>query len=92
MAGDARPVDVIHGGAADPLVVERKAAGLDDVQRRAQAGGQADEAPRILRNIGLEQGKAHESQFGLPSAAKARFCAARCHHDGVRASLRPQSS
>ena len=59
-----RQVVVVHGGAADALVVDRKAAGLDDVQRHAQAGGQADEGPEILRNIGLEQGQgAHERLF-----------------------------
>ena len=51
-----RQVVIVHGGPADALVVDRKAAGLDDVERHAQAGGQADEGPEILRDIGLDTG------------------------------------
>ena len=75
-------VVVVHGGAADALVVDRKAAGLDDVERRAQAGGQADEGAEILRDIGLEQGKAHGACSTPVRAAKARRRAARCHTTG----------
>jgi len=55
MPDDGRQVVVVHRRPADALVVDREAAGLDDVQRNVQAGGQADEGAEILRNIRLEK-------------------------------------
>src|SRR4051794_13098012 len=43
MAADPGRVEVIHGRAADPPVVNREATGFDDVERHPQAGREADE-------------------------------------------------
>ena len=56
MPDNAGQIVIIHGGAADPLVVERKAAGFDDVERHAQASRQTDESAEILWDIGLVKG------------------------------------
>jgi hypothetical protein len=56
MSGDAGQVVVVHRGAPDALVVDREAAGFDDVEGDAQSGGEADEGAEILRNIRLEKG------------------------------------
>lgn len=70
MAGQVGAVVIVHGGAAHAAVVEREAAGLYDVERRAQAGAQSDEGAEILRNIGLEEGQAHGSLWALSRGAK----------------------
>ena len=59
VAAELRQVVIVHGGPADALVVDRKAAGLDDVERHAQAGGKTNESAEILRYIGLVQSEAH---------------------------------
>ncbi len=46
-------VDVIHAGAAHTGVVQREAAGLDDVDVAAKAGRQAQARTEILGDIGL---------------------------------------
>ena len=49
-------VVIVHGRTPDALVVDRKAARLDHVERCTEAGGKPDEGAEILRDIGLEQG------------------------------------
>ena len=73
VADDRRAVEIVHGGAAHAAVVEREAAGLYDVQRRAEAGAQSYEGAEILRNIGLEQGEAHGSLSAFSRFAKGRI-------------------
>ena len=78
MPGDARQVVIVHGGAADALVVEREAARFDDIERNGKAGGQADEGTEILRNIGLEKGDAHGLLSPSTHHDAEGFDAARC--------------
>jgi hypothetical protein len=75
VAAIARQVDVVHGGAPDALVVDRKAARLDDVQRRAQTGGKTNESAETsaVYRARIERG----ALISLPSAvrvAKAGEC------------------
>ena len=75
--------DVIHGGAADPPVVEREAAGLDDVQRHAEAGGQADEqAPEFCGMSGWYRARRIRIIARTPARARLANAALRgivCH-------------
>jgi len=79
MPGDARQVVVIQRCASDALVVDRKAAGLDHVERYLQTGRKADEGPEILGNVGFEQGQAHG------------VCSTRCSA-GVRVAKAPATA
>ena len=63
VALDCGEVVIVHGCTPDALVVDRKAAGLDDVERDAQAGGQANESAEILRYIGLVESESHRFPF-----------------------------
>ena len=65
-------------GAADALVVEREAAGLDDVERHAQAGGKPDEGAEILRDVGLEEGEAHGVSFYCGRPRRESACHRPC--------------
>ena len=62
MPGDLGMLDVIHAGPPQPAVAQNEAAGLDDVDRHPQTGAESDEGAGILRNIGLEEGEAHDCQ------------------------------
>ncbi len=59
VARDMGKREVIEPGAAQPAVGEDEAAGLDDVDSDAKTGAEADQSAGILRDIGLEEGKAH---------------------------------
>ena len=45
--------EVIHPGAAEIAVGQQKSTGLDNIDTHPQAGAQAHQAARILRDIGL---------------------------------------
>ena len=54
---------IIETGAAQPLVVDDEAAGLDDIHGDAEAGAEAENRTAVLRNIGLVEGKTHVGGF-----------------------------
>src|SRR5439155_20036905 len=51
--------EIVHAGATQPSVVEDEAAGLDDVDRDAEAGGEAEQRAGILRDVRLVEDEAH---------------------------------
>ena len=52
-------IEVVHSGATEGAVGDRKASRLDDVRRHAKAGGEAQNRSGILRDVGLVQGDLH---------------------------------
>src|SRR5579863_10206015 len=58
MATDRRPCDIIERGAAKPPVVEQETERLDQIDLDRKAGGQAQQRPGILRDIGFKQSEA----------------------------------
>lgn len=50
---------IIHGSAPDRRVAQGEAAGLDNVQRYPQTGGQSEGCPKVLRNVRLKKGQTH---------------------------------
>src|SRR5262245_37299934 len=56
---DSGEIVVVHGGAADALVVDLKAAGFDQVHGHAEAGAEANEGAEILGDVGLVERKTH---------------------------------
>ena len=59
MAGHLRQHRVIQARATQALVVPQETEGLDQIHRYPETGGQAQEGPAILRNVGLKEGKSH---------------------------------
>lgn len=59
MADEVQPIEIIHAGAPHTPAIQRKTAGLDQVERYAHTGGKAHHGPCILRNIGLKQDEAY---------------------------------
>jgi hypothetical protein len=55
-------VEVIHPGAAEIAVGNRKACRLNNMSFDIQAGAEPENRPRILRNVRLEKGYAHAMQ------------------------------
>lgn len=62
-------IEIIHPGPAQAAVAEDEAAGLDDLDRQIQAGGEPQQRADILRNIGLEQGEGEGFGQGANSVA-----------------------
>ena len=58
MATNARACGIIEAGALQPPVVEHETKGLDQVDRDRETGGEAQQCPGILRDVGFEQGEA----------------------------------
>src|SRR3546814_6816067 len=50
---------IIHARALERGVAERKTAGFDDMRRRAETGGGAQDRANIAGDVGLEQGDFH---------------------------------
>ena len=50
---------IIHAGPLERGVAERKTAGFDDMRRRAETGGGAQDRADIAGDVGLEQGDFH---------------------------------
>ena len=57
--GDGNGVEVVHAGAAEGAVGDRKAGRLDDMGLDAQAGAEPQNRPGILGNVGLVEGDPH---------------------------------
>src|SRR5438309_6514648 len=85
MPSDRCEVVVVHRRAADALVVDRKAARLDDVERCLETGGQSDEGTQVLRNVGLEEGEAHGVFYSCPRRGKRPPCGTLSHNAGCPA-------
>src|SRR3546814_4965242 len=50
---------IIHARALERGVAERKTAGFDDMRRRAETGGGAQDRANIAGDVGLEHGDFH---------------------------------
>ncbi len=59
MADKVQPIEIVHSGAPHSLTIQRKTAGLYQVERYAHTGRKAHHGPCILRNIGLEEDEAY---------------------------------
>ena len=53
VARDVHLIEIVHAGAAECAIGGREAGGLDDVRLEAEAGGEAQDRPGILGNVGL---------------------------------------
>jgi hypothetical protein len=53
-------VEIVHAGAAEVPVGNRKARGLDDMGRDIQARAQAQNRSGVLGDIGLEERNLHD--------------------------------
>ena len=75
------PVEIIHSRAAQVPVRHIEAGGLDDIDRHAKAGSQAQHGAGILRDIRLVDG---ETRHGMGHrrnrtlSSSERFAAASC--------------
>lgn len=65
MTNDSHLIEVVHSGAAEVPVGDREAGGFDNMSLDVQAGAEAENCPRVLRNVWLEQGYAHGSCKGV---------------------------
>src|SRR5436309_2867014 len=54
-------IQVIHSGAAEGAIGDRKARRFDDMGRNAKACAEAQNRSGILRNVGLVKGKLHQA-------------------------------
>ncbi len=57
MPGDLHMFEIIHAGAAEMLVGDRKSGRLDDRRIEPEAGAKPQHGPAILRNVGLVKGE-----------------------------------
>src|SRR5436305_11236016 len=58
MAANPDERGIVERRAFQAPVVEQKAERLDQIDRDAETGSQAQQRPGILRDVGLEQGEA----------------------------------
>ena len=56
---DADLVEIIHPGAAEGAVGDRKAGGLDNMRLQPETGAESQNRSGILRDVGLEEGDPH---------------------------------
>ena len=61
MARDRAKGRVVEPGALQATVVEQKSAGLDQIDRDPETGGEPQQRPGILRYVRLEQGEAQSN-------------------------------
>jgi hypothetical protein len=59
VAHDADLVEIVHAGAAEVAVGNRKAGGFDDMRCHVKAGAKPKNRPGVLGNIGLEKRNLH---------------------------------
>lgn len=59
VAYEVQHIEIVHSGAAHPVIINRKTAGFDQVERYSHTGRKAHHGPCILRNIGLKQDEAY---------------------------------
>src|SRR5581483_1333910 len=71
MAHERNLIEVIHAGAPEGTVRDRKACRLDDMRLDAEASGEAQDRAGILRNIGLVKRDPHA---GLEPSRVTRHC------------------
>ena len=57
--GQVDLVEIVHAGAAEGAVGDRKAGRLDQVRLDPEAGGEPQDRAGILRDVGLVEGDAH---------------------------------
>ena len=58
MATNAHVCGIIEQGPLQPPVVEHETERLDQIDRDPETGGEAEQRPGILRDIGFEQSEA----------------------------------
>ena len=63
-AGDFHRLQIVQGGAFKRTGREVEARGQDDIGGNAEAGRESQDCARVLRNIGLVEGKAHVERCG----------------------------
>ncbi len=51
------PVEIVHAGAPQPAVRQRKTGRMDDVDRHGETGAQAQDGAGIGGDVGLVKGK-----------------------------------
>src|SRR5690349_15824183 len=61
MAGNRSRFCVVEAGPAKGGIAEKKTAGFDDVDPDVEAGGKEDQGPRVLRDVRLKEGEAHDA-------------------------------
>ena len=61
-------IQIVHSGAAEGTVGDRKAGRLDDMRGNSETGAEPQNRPGILRNVGLVEGKLHGA---LPASGAA---------------------
>jgi hypothetical protein len=71
VAHQAHPVEIIHAGAAEGAVADRKSGWFDQMGLDAETGAQTQNRAGILRDIGLEQRNANHRVFSTASVAAA---------------------
>jgi hypothetical protein len=82
MPVNRRLVEIVHAGALELRVGPHESAGLDDVGGDAETGAEPQHGAGIRRDIGLEEGKAHERipkqrDAKVPQPLASRKCLAR---------------
>ena len=66
MAIDLDMVEIIHAGAAEMAVGNRKAGRLDDRRPDAKAGAGAQHRARVLGDVGLVEREAEQTERATP--------------------------
>jgi hypothetical protein len=66
----AHLIQVVHSGATEGAIGDRKPRRFDDMGRNAKARAEAQNRSGILRNVGLVKGKLHRAS---PLAESAVF-------------------
>jgi hypothetical protein len=62
VTGDRHLVEIIHAGAAEVPVRDRKSGGLDDVGGHIEACAEAKNRPGVLGDVGLEKCDLHSTK------------------------------
>src|SRR5712672_3491433 len=52
-------VEIVHAGAAERAIARRESSRLDEMRLERQTGGEPENRPGILRDVGLIKGDAH---------------------------------
>jgi len=71
--GPVEPVQIVHPGAFHAPIVQQESAGLDNIQRHAEAGRQPHQRSGVLRDVRLVEDEAHGLRtvpVGLNAEAK----------------------
>ena len=92
MAGQPHMIEIIHAGPAEMLVGYGESGRLDERRIDAETGAEPQHGPRVLRNVGLEEGEAKRrfgaGDFDSIAARRANvFARRRCDLSGAAAGL-----